>query len=196
MTIEKAIRDHARERATTAGEMSGAYRIDPAAFQDLAARLGARVVYGATPDPRDAQPCWMVLVIGVHTLTITADATVPRGAFRYEGTTDHRWEDVRPGWQRCLRCTRSRCMIGPPRDAMVRDSADRPRVCVPANDIEIAATPAGRISLIFDLAREGKITADQARQLLEVPAVDAEQLRRAMELLLNPAVLVEERTKP
>jgi len=53
-----------------------------------------------------------------------------------------------------------------------------------------AGAPAKRFQVVADLAREGKITAEQARQLLEMPALDADQLQRALELMLHPVTVV------
>lgn len=61
-----------------------------------------------------------------------------------------------------------------------------------SEDGDKPVTPAGRFSLVADLAREGKITADQARLLLEMPTLSPEQLQRVLNLMLHPVTFVRD----
>lgn len=85
MTIEEQIGQHARGIALSTGRMSGAYRVNPADFQDVVLRLGAKVYEVAHVEPvASSPPVSLTMWFGALALTLAPDESVQRGEIRRE----------------------------------------------------------------------------------------------------------------
>lgn len=137
-------------------------------------------------EPEAASPDWAEF----RRLQQLADAAAKANAAleRIGEQARQRIVELTAGLREALDAWYDRVLDGdvPMRERLYR-LADRAEAETPAGG-EI--TPAARFQVVADLAREGKITTEQARTLLEMPGMDAKQIHRAVHLMLHPVTLV------
>lgn len=89
----------------------------------------------------------------------------------------------------CAQCLTDELLADPEALLAVALTVEQARSAA-ASATDVPEAIAGRLSLVADLAREGKITTEQARQLLEMPGMDTQQIHRAVHMMLHPMTVV------